>query len=157
LPRTDWAGIVYSGLGFGLIYAGLDQGNRLDWFDSGVVNGLLLGGTILIATFFLRQRRAPYPLIHLPVLAQRNVSVSALVIGIYGFGSTATIFVLPDYLIRVQGLRYLQIGDVLNWIALPQIVLVPLVALLVRRVDARLLAVLGFATIAIGSWMDTGL
>ena len=28
LRRTDWAGIVYAGIGFGLIYAGLDQGNR---------------------------------------------------------------------------------------------------------------------------------
>jgi DHA2 family multidrug resistance protein len=36
--------------------------------------------------------------------------------------------VLPDYLTRVQGLRDLQIGDALNWIALPQFVLVPLVA-----------------------------
>jgi hypothetical protein len=34
--------------------------------------------------------------------------------------------VLPDYLTRVQGLRALQIGDALNWIALPQFVLVPL-------------------------------
>jgi DHA2 family multidrug resistance protein len=54
-------------------------------------------------------------------------------------------------------LRDIQIGDTLNWIALPQIVLVPLVALLVRRVDARLVLVFGFATIAVGSWMDTGL
>jgi DHA2 family multidrug resistance protein len=65
--------------------------------------------------------------------------------------------VLPDYLTRIQGLRDIQIGDTLNWIALPQIVLVPLVALLVRRIDARHILVAGFATIAIGSWMDTGL
>src|SRR5207302_3143592 len=60
-------------------------------------------------------------------------------------------------LTRVQGLRALQIGDVLNWIALPQFVLVPLVALTLRRVDARLLLAIGFACIAVGSWMDTGL
>jgi DHA2 family multidrug resistance protein len=97
------------------------------------------------------------PTIHLPVLLQRNVAVPAALIAIYGFGSTATGFVLPDYLTRVQGLRALQIGDTLNWIALPQIFLVPLVALLVRRIDARLLLVFGFSMIAIGSWMDTGL
>jgi MFS transporter, DHA2 family, multidrug resistance protein len=51
--------------------------------------------------------------------------------------------VLPDYLTRVQGLRDLQIGDALNWIALPQFVLVPLVALLLKRIDARPLLVLG--------------
>lgn len=155
--RTDWVGIVYGGLGFGLIYAGLDQGNRLDWFNSGVVVGLLLGGAILVVAFFIREARAPFPLIHLPVLVLPNVAVPALLISIYGFGSTATGYVLPDYLTRVQGLRELQIGDVLNVIALPQFVVVPLVALLVKRVDARLLLMFGFALIAIGSWLDTGL
>jgi DHA2 family multidrug resistance protein len=157
LARTDWAGIVYAGLGFGLIYAGLDQGNRLDWLSSGLVCGLLLGGAVLVVAFFVREARAEYPLIHLPVLILPNVAVPALLISIYGFGSTATGYVLPDYLTRVQGLRDFQIGDVLNWIALPQIVLVPLVALLVRWIDARLSLVLGFAMIAVGSWMDTGL
>jgi MFS transporter, DHA2 family, multidrug resistance protein len=157
LPRTDWTGIVYGGLGFALLYAGLDQGNRLDWLNSGVVCGLLLGGALLVVAFCIQEARAPFPLIHLPALANRNVAVPALLIAIYGFGSNATVFVLPDYLTRIQGLRDLQIGDVLNLIALPQIVLVPLVALLARRFDARLLAMFGFAMIAVGSWMDTGL
>jgi DHA2 family multidrug resistance protein len=92
---------------------------------------------------------------HLPVLAQRHVWVPAVLISLYGFGSTATGFVLPDFLTRIQGLRDVQIGDTLNWIALPQIVLVPLVALLIRRIDARYVLVIGFATIAVGSWMNT--
>jgi MFS transporter, DHA2 family, multidrug resistance protein len=68
---------------------------------------------------FWCSRPAPeYPLIHLGVLVQPNVAVPALLISIYGFGATATSFVLPDYLTRVEGLRDLQIGDALNWIAL---------------------------------------
>jgi DHA2 family multidrug resistance protein len=157
LARTDWGAIIYAGAGFALIYAGFDQGNRLDWFNSGMVNGLLLGGALLVLAFFIHEARTPNPLIHLPVLAQPNVWGPALLISLYGFGSTATGYVLPDYLTRIQGLRDIQIGDTLNWIALPQIVLVPLVALLVRRIDARVILVVGFATIATGSWMDTGL
>ncbi len=95
---------------------------------------------------------------HLSVLARPNIAVAALLILVYpGFGTTATSFVLPDYLTRVQGLRALQIGDALNWVALPQFVLVPLVALLLKRIDARILLVFGFSMIAIGSWVDTGL
>lgn len=157
LGRTDWAGILYSGVGFGLIYAGLDQGNRLDWSSSGVVCGMLLGGALLICGFFVREARAPFPLIHLSVLQRRSLMIPAFLLFLYGFGSTATGFVLPDYLTRIQGLRDLQIGDTLNWIALPQIVLVPAVALMLRWVDARLLLGLGFSTIAIGSWLNTGL
>ncbi len=157
LRRTDWAGIIYAGVGFGLIYAGLDQGNRLDWLNSGVVTGLLLAGGLLVVAFLVHEARAEYPLISLRVLVQPNVAVPALLISIYGFGTTATSFVLPDYLTRVQGLRALQIGEVLYWIALPQLILVPLVVLLLKRVDARLLLVFGFSMIAVGSWLDTGL
>ena len=157
LRRTDWPGIVYAGVGFGLIYAGLDQGNRLDWFNSGVVTGLLLAGGLLVVAFLVHEARTELPLIHLSVLAQPNIAVPALLISIYGFGGTATSFVLPEYMTRIQGLRALQIGDTLNWIVLPQFVLVPLVALLLKRIDARLLIAFGFSMIAIGSWIDTGL
>ncbi len=157
LRRTDWGAVIFAGLGFGLVYVGLDQGNRLDWLNSGVVAGCLAGGLVLVAAFLVNEATVEHPLIHLPVLAQANVAVPALLIGIYGFGSQATAFVLPDYLTRIQGLRALQIGDVLNWIALPQFLIVPLVVLALRRIDARLLLSIGFALIAIGSWMDTGL
>ena len=78
-------------------------------------------------------------------------------IAVYGFGGTATAFILPDYLTRVQGLRSLQIAEVVNWIALPQLLLVPLVAWLLRYIDARLMFAFGLALIAIGSWMNTNL
>jgi MFS transporter, DHA2 family, multidrug resistance protein len=155
--RTDWVGILYAGLGFALIYAGLDQGNRLDWLNSGTIAGLLLAGALLVTAFAVHESRAEYPLIHLPVLVRSSVAVPAMLISIFTFGTIATSFVLPDYLTRVQGLRALQISQALYWVALPQIVLVPLVALLLKRVDARLLLMLGFAIIAIGSWLDTGL
>ena len=157
LARTDWAGVIYAGFGFGMIYAGLDQGNRLDWLNSGVVCGLLLGGALLIVAFFIREARAEFPLIHLPVLTQRAVFMAALLISLYGFGSTASSFVVPDFLTRIQGLRDLQIGDVLNWIALPQLFLVPLVAVLLRWIDARLMLLIGFSMISFGSWLNTGL
>jgi len=112
---------------------------------------------LLGAAFLVNEAVVPFPLIHLKVAAQRNVLIPALLITVYGFGVSATAFILPDYLTRIQGLRDLQIGDVLDWIALPQFVIVPLTALLLRWIDARLMLALGFALIALGSWMDTGL
>ena len=56
LRHLDWPGLVYAGVGFALLYAGLDQGNRLDWNNNGLVNGLLLSGGLLTAR--LRRARA---------------------------------------------------------------------------------------------------
>ena len=109
-----------------------------------------------MVAFIATELTVEYPLIRLRVVAKRNVWLSAVLISVYGFGVTATSFVLPDYLTRVQGLRDLQIGDVLNWIALPQFIFVPLAALLLRRIDARVLVAFGFALIAYASWRNTG-
>jgi DHA2 family multidrug resistance protein len=157
LRQGDWAGIVYLGLGLTLLYAALDQGNRLDWLNSGLVIGFLISGGLLLAAFLIQEMITPLPLFDLSVVRQPNVSIPVVMIVAYSFGSTASSFLLPDYLTRVQGLRSLQIGDVLNWIALPQLVLVPLTAGLLRYADARLVLAVGLALIASGSWMNTGL
>ena len=140
-----------------LLYAGIDQGNRLDWLNSGTIIGLLLAGGLLLVAFVVNELVVERPLIDLKALLDRNVCIPPFMIATFVFGSTATSFILPDYLERVQGLRSLQIGDVLNWVALPQIVLVPFLAWALRYLDARLLLAVGLATQAVGSWMDTGL
>jgi DHA2 family multidrug resistance protein len=157
LAAGDWNAIVFSGLGLAFVYAALDQGNRLDWLNSGLVVGLLLAGGLLLVAFVVTELSAEHPLIDVGVARQANVWIPTVMIAVYGFGASATSFVLPDYLARVQGLRSLQVGPVLEWIALPQIVLVPLMAWLLRYLDARLLFAAGLSLIAIGSWMNTGL
>ena len=63
-PRLCCAGPIgpassYAGIGFGLIYAGLDQGNRLDWLNSGVVTGLLRRRRRCSSSPFWSTRPAP--------------------------------------------------------------------------------------------------
>lgn len=157
LREGDWTGIAYIGLGLTLIYAGLDQGNRLDWLNSGTVIGLLTAGGLLLAAFVVNELLVTQPLWDLAALRRPNIWIPAAMIAVYGFGGTATAFILPDYLTRVQGLRSLQIAEVVNWIALPQLLLVPLVTWLLRYIDARLMFAFGLALIAIGSWMNTSL
>ena len=51
LADADWGGMLLLGTGVSMIYAGLDQGNRLDWLGSGTVAALLIGGGLLCAAF----------------------------------------------------------------------------------------------------------
>jgi DHA2 family multidrug resistance protein len=157
LRRTDWGAMLFPGLGFAMLYTALDQGNRLDWLNSGIVVGLIAGGGLLVVAFIVNEAIVAAPLMPLRLLIEPHVWIPASLIVLYGFGVTATAFILPDYLARVQGLRALQMADVLNWIALPQLVLVPVVALALRRIDARILLAIGYLLIAIGSFLGTGL
>ena len=55
LRDADWGGMLLLGTGVSMIYAGLDQGNRLDWLESGTVMALLLGGGVLFVGFLINE------------------------------------------------------------------------------------------------------
>ena len=59
-------------IGFGLLYAGLDQGNRLDWTNNGLVNGLLLSGGAADARVRRARIRTPRPFLNLRLLARET-------------------------------------------------------------------------------------
>ena len=40
-PKPNWRGFLYASLGLALIYIALDQGQRLDWLNSGVIVALI--------------------------------------------------------------------------------------------------------------------
>ncbi len=61
LAPNDRFGLLAGGIGLALIYAGLDQGNRLDWLNSGLVWGLLLSGIVLLSALYVHEARTPHP------------------------------------------------------------------------------------------------
>jgi len=65
----------------------------------------------------------------------------------------STAYLIPQYLVTVQGYRALETGNVLLLIALPQFLLAPAVGTLLRFTDARLLMGTGFALIGAACFM----
>ncbi|TAL98712.1 MAG: MFS transporter [Paraburkholderia sp.] len=157
LRSTDWMGLFYAGVGFSLLYAALDQGNRLDWLHSGLICGLLLAGVILAVAFVVHELTAEQPLINLRFVVTGNVPILAVVLIMFRFVILSTALIVPQYLTAIQGFRGLQTGDVLLWVALPQFVLAPLIAMTLRHVDARIPLALGFSFIGIACFMASGL
>jgi MFS transporter, DHA2 family, multidrug resistance protein len=153
----DWPGLVYAGLGFSLLYAGLDQGNRLDWVASGVVNALLLSGGLITFAFVSRELWTPRPFMNLRLIVQENLLILLALLSGFRFIILSTAYTIPNYLQNVQNFRELQVGAVLLWIALPQIVIVVPLAALLKRVDARWVLALGTILIGIACLMATDL
>jgi MFS transporter, DHA2 family, multidrug resistance protein len=157
LGELDWPGIAYSGLGFGLLYAGLDQGNRLDWINNGLVNGLLISGGILTTAFVIRELVARKPFLNLRVLVSEGMVPILLLLAGFRFIILSTAYIIPTYLQVVQNYRELQVGSVLVWIALPQLLIVVPLGWLLTRVDARWVLAFGALLICIACLMVTNL
>ena len=148
-PRADLFGLASSGVGLALIYAGLDQGNRLDWLNSGWVTGLLAAGALLVAAFFVHEAVAKNPLIDLKVAFAKPLPRLLLLIAFLRLTILGTAYLIPQYLQAVRGFRALEVGNSLMWIAAPQLVICPLAAVMLRRLDARLVSSIGFICVSI--------
>jgi MFS transporter, DHA2 family, multidrug resistance protein len=153
LKTADWAGMLYASVGFSLLYAGLDQGNRLDWLNSGLINALLLGGTLLLVVFVIHELTYKRPWINLRFAARGNMPLLLLFISFFRFVILSTSYIIPQYLTTVQNYRAIEIGGALKWVALPQFLSAPAVATILRFVDARLMMALGFTLVGSACFM----
>jgi DHA2 family multidrug resistance protein len=149
----DIFGLLAGGAGLALVYAALDQGNRLDWLNSGLICGLLGGGLVLIAAFLIHEARTAHPLLNLKVVFGSPMPSQFLLIAFLRLTILATAYLIPLYLGSVRGFRALEVGETLIWIAVPQLILCPLAALMLRRTDARLVAAIGFIFISVACLM----
>jgi MFS transporter, DHA2 family, multidrug resistance protein len=158
LREADWGGMLLLGAAVGMIYAGLDQGNRLDWLGSGTVMALLVGGGVLFVAFLINEVLARQPWAHVNVLFSRNVGLSLVVILLYTLTSLSNSSLVPNFLGNVVLLRPEQSGLLLlTYGALPMFVLVPISIYLLRHFDARTVTVLGFACFAAANLWGTQL
>src|ERR1700752_2530260 len=48
-PRPSWRGFAYFSVGLSLLYGAMDQGERLDWLNSGTIVAMSVVGILLVA------------------------------------------------------------------------------------------------------------
>lgn len=145
--KGDYWGMAFAGLGFSLVYAALDQGNRLDWGSSGLVVGLLVGGGGLIGAFIVHGYRNPQAFIDFRFLLARNIIPLVLLLVTARMLVLSSNFIVPQFLTQVAGFRPQQVGEILLWVALPQFLIGPCVGVILRFVDARILMAIGMSLI----------
>ncbi len=157
LRRADWAGILAMAVGLGTLQTVLEEGNKDDWFGSPFILRLAVIAGVALSLFLVVEFTAKEPLLNLRLFARRNfalASVSNVLLGMALYGS---VYLLPLYLSQMQGYSAQQIGEVLAWTGLPQLVLIPLVPRLMRRFDSRLLIGFGLLLFAASNFLNVRL
>jgi DHA2 family multidrug resistance protein len=156
-PKPNWRGFLYASLGFSLLFIALDQGQRLDWLNSGTVIALIASGVFLLIATVVRRLLMPNPLVNVKFLARRNTLLLGGVLIFFRFVMLATVVLIPSYLGSIKGFLPLQTGPVLLWVALPQCLFGILAVYLLKYIDARLILTAGFALVAIACLMNANL
>lgn len=154
LRQGDWAGITTMAIGLGTLQTVLEEGNKDDWFGSSFIVRLSLIAAISLSLFLWIELRSERPLLNLKLLTRWNFGFSTLASFLLGVALYGAVFILPVYLARIQGYNAQQIGMVLAWTGLPQLLLIPLVPRLMQRFDTRILVIVGFALFAVSNFMN---
>ena len=154
LREGDWPGIATMAIGLAALQTVLEEGNKDDWFGSPFIVRFAVIAAVSLPLFLLIELTSRKPLLNLRLLFRRNFGFGVLANFLLGIALYGSVFILPVYLSRIQGYNSEQIGMVLAWTGLPQLVLIPLVPRLMKRFDARLVIGVGFALFAASNFMN---
>jgi DHA2 family multidrug resistance protein len=154
-PVPSFVGFLYLSAGLALIFAALQQGERLDWFRSGVFNACFWSGCFFLLCALIRRLRGPNFLVALPYLRQWNTLLLGALLFWFRFTLCTTIILIPQAL-AIRGFEASQIGPAIIWSAIPLIPLAFTAAfLLLRKFDPRLLLAIGLACTAFAAWLNS--
>jgi DHA2 family multidrug resistance protein len=148
--RTLSSGLKIDYIGFGLLATGLgalevvlDEGQREDWFGSHFIVTFAVITVVCLVGVVLWELRQKQPVIDFHILKERNymlATASMLVLGFVLYGSTA---LLPLFLQTLLRYTAMLSGMVLSPGGLVVCICLPMVGMLLRRLQARWLVVAG--------------
>jgi DHA2 family multidrug resistance protein len=157
LREGDWAGIFTMAIGLSALQTVLEEGNKDDWFASPFILRLGIIVLISLSLFVWIELAVEKPLIQLRLLKGRNYGFGVAALTLVGFALFGSVYILPAYLGQAQGYNAEQIGNVLAWTGLPQLLLIPLIPKMMQRFDVRYIAFTGLMIFAYSCFMNTAM
>jgi DHA2 family multidrug resistance protein len=153
-PVPSFVGFLYLSAGLALLFAAFQQGQRLDWWRSGVFNALFWSGAFFTLCALVRRLCGPNPLVALPYLWQWNTVLLGMLLFWFRFTLTSTIILIPQSL-AIQGFEADQIGPAVIWSAVPLVLITFIAALLMlQKLDPRLLLAVGLTCTAFAACLN---
>src|SRR5215469_3934852 len=150
----SFVGFLYLSAGLGLIFAALQQGQRLDWWRSGVFNALFWSGAFFLLCSLIRRMGAPNWMVALPFLRKWNTVLLGSLLFWFRFTLVLTIILIPQSL-AIRGFEADQIGPAIIWSAVPLLPVTFIAGyLLLHKLDPRILFAVGLACTAFSAVLN---
>jgi DHA2 family multidrug resistance protein len=157
LKKADWWGILTMAAGLASLEIVLENGNRKDWFGDPLILKLACTALILLPAFVFIELRSKDPLIDLRLFARRNFGAGCATNLLMGVGLYGAVYILPIYLGLIHGYSAYQIGTVIIWMGIPQLLIIPIVPKLMQHFDSRWLISIGIVFFGGGCFLTSHL
>ena len=154
--RIDVVGLILLVISVGAFQIMLDTGREHDWFGSAWIVMLAIVAAISFAAFLIWELTDANPVVDLRVFRFRGFSFATLAISL-GFGAFfAQVVLTPLWLQQVVGYTATETGFVVAWIGVFAVLLSPVAAGMIDKVDIRLSISAGILWMAFVSILRAG-
>ncbi|WP_299491649.1 DHA2 family efflux MFS transporter permease subunit [uncultured Shewanella sp.] len=151
----DFIGIISVMLFLGSLEIILEKGGTDYWFQSALICYLTVVALISFVIFIYDQLHCEHPLINLAMFKDTHFSYCMVVFIMLGVAIYGTLFLVPYYLSMVHDYNASQIGSVVIWMGLPQLLVLPFIPKLVKLINLKYMIALGFGVLALSAFMDS--
>ena len=146
---VDYWGIGLLALGIATLQIVLDKGQEKDWFGTNWITALTVLSAVVIIGFIIYELRAKDPVVNLRVFKNRTYATGVFLMAVLGVGLYGSLVLIPLVLQTVLGYPPLQAGIAMSPRGLGSFIAMPVIGMILAKVDARRLLILG---IVICSW-----
>ena len=126
----------------------LDKGKDLDWFQSPFILGLAIVAGLGFASFLIWELTDANPIVNLRVFRHRGFSAAVVTISLTFGAFFASIVLVPLWLQTNMGYTATWAGYVTAWGGVLAVVMSPIVAGFVGKIDSRILVTFGVSWLA---------
>jgi len=154
--RIDYIGIGLISLGLGSMQIILDKGQREDWLSSNFIRGffaLMVVGLVAGVIWELREKE---PVVDLKMLKDRNFAIATLAMFFLGFVLYASTVLIPQLLQQLLGYTAQLAGMALSPGGAVLMCMMPVVGVLVSKLDARILVTFGCVVSSLALFVMAG-
>ncbi len=143
VTKVDYWGIGLLALWIGCLQIALDLGQERDWFSSHFITFLITTACIGVVAFVIREWVTKEPIVDLRIFKERTYSTGVFLMTTLGFVLYGSLVLLPIMLQTLLGYPSLQAGIAMAPRGIGSLIGMPLIGLLIGKIDARKLIAVG--------------
>ena len=150
--KLDYIGFGLLAVGFGSLEFVLDKGQEDDWFGSHLITFFICVCVIalvgLVVWSLSRLKKGDRPILNLTLFKQKSFAVAFVLLFTLGFALYSTTVLIPQFVQTLLGYTAELAGLAMSPGGLTIMLMMPIVGLLITRVDPRVMITFGFFILA---------
>jgi len=154
--KLDYIGLGLLGLGLAFLEIMLENGQRKDWFSSDLIAASVVIAAVCLVAVVFWELRVKDPVVDFRMLKDRNFALATGLIYVIGFILYGSTMLMPVFLQTLLGYTATLSGLVLSPGGIVVAFLMPMIGVMLGKVQPRWLITFGLVLSAVGLLRMTG-